>query len=165
MASLAEKEGEQYLGFAFGQTTLVTMDDSELLIERDTAKEYAARLEEDRQGETISTGTEVKSDQTSGKQGVGPDALKNGGESTTDKPPLKQFFGTIQLDDVQAKMQFAQIVDEVIEQFTSRPDTKVKISVDIQAHSKKGFDETTQRSVRENCNVLKFTNSEFEEGE
>ena len=159
------KEGEKYLGFAFGQTTLVTMDDSELLIERDTAKEYAARLEKDRQVETISTETEVKSDQTSGKQDVGPDAPKDGGTSTTDKSPLKLFFGTIQLDDVQAKMQFAQIVDEVIEQFTSRPDTKVKISVDIQARSKKGFDETTQRSVRENCNVLRFTNSEFEEGE
>ena len=62
-------------------------------------------------------------------------------------------------------MQFAQIVDEVIEQFTSKPGIDVTVSVDIRAHSRGGFDEATQRSVRENCKVLKFTNSEFEEGE
>jgi hypothetical protein len=55
------------------------------------------------------------------------------------------------------------IVDEVIQQFTSKLGVNVSISVEIQAKSSEGFDEALQRSVKENCNVLKFTNAEFEE--
>ena len=41
----------------------------------------------------------------------------------------------------------------------------MKISVEIQATSNKyGFDDATQRSVKENCRVLRFGNAEFEEG-
>lgn len=40
----------------------------------------------------------------------------------------------------------------------------VKISIEIQATSNRdGFDESMQRSIKENCNVLKFSNSEFED--
>jgi len=41
----------------------------------------------------------------------------------------------------------------------------VKISVEIQAQSKDGFDDALQRIIKENCNVLKFDSSEFEDGE
>jgi hypothetical protein len=34
--------------------------------------------------------------------------------------------------------------------------------VEIRAESPKGFDENVQRSVRENCKVLRFTTAEFE---
>jgi len=61
-------------------------------------------------------------------------------------------------------LDFATIVNEVMQQFTSRPGVDVKISVEIQATSNKdGFDEAMQRSIKENCNVLKFSNSEFED--
>ena len=60
-------------------------------------------------------------------------------------------------------MDFATIVDEVVEQFTSKLGVDVKISVEIQATSNRdGFDEAMQRAVKENCRVLKFGNSEFE---
>jgi hypothetical protein len=54
------------------------------------------------------------------------------------------------------------LVDEVILQFTSRPGVKVKIAIEIQADSTTGFDDGLQRAVKENCNVLKFKNAEFE---
>ena len=84
------------------------------------------------------------------------------------KPPVttpakKHFYGTISLDPIKAKMDFATIVDEVVEQFTSKLGVDVKISVEIQATSHRdGFDEAMQRAVKENCKVLKFGNSEFE---
>jgi hypothetical protein len=34
--------------------------------------------------------------------------------------------------------------------------------VEIQAEDATGFDDSTQRAVRENCNVLKFSSAEFE---
>lgn len=39
---------------------------------------------------------------------------------------------------------------------------QVSISVEILAESPIGFDEGVQRAVKENCNVLKFKNAEFE---
>jgi hypothetical protein len=78
-------------------------------------------------------------------------------------PAKKHFYGTISLDPVKAKLDFATIVDEVVEQFTSKLGVDVKISVEIQATSHRdGFDEAMQRAVKENCKVLKFDNSEFE---
>jgi len=59
-------------------------------------------------------------------------------------------------------MDFATIVDEVVQQFTADAGVEVTISVEIQAKSKSGFSETVQRTVKENCNVLKFGNAEFE---
>ena len=57
------------------------------------------------------------------------------------------------------------LVDEVVQQFTMRPGVKVKIAIEIQAESATGFDDGLQRAVKENCNVLKFKNAEFESGE
>jgi hypothetical protein len=39
---------------------------------------------------------------------------------------------------------------------------KVKIAIEIQVESQTGFDEGLQRAVKENCNVLRFKNAEFE---
>ena len=64
-----------------------------------------------------------------------------------------------ELDAIQAKKQFSDLVDEVILQFTSRPGVKVRIAIEIQADSATGFDDGTQRAVKENCNVLRFKNA------
>jgi len=40
---------------------------------------------------------------------------------------------------------------------------KVEIAVEIRADSSSGFDDGVQRAVKENCNVLRFKNAEFEE--
>ena len=42
---------------------------------------------------------------------------------------------------------------------------KVKIAIEIQAESETGFDDHLQRAVKENCNVLRFKNAEFEDTE
>lgn len=75
----------------------------------------------------------------------------------------KQFYGTISLDPVKAKMNFATIMDEVVQQFTAKLGVNVKISVEIEANSRDGFDESMQRTVKENCNVLRFNSAQFEE--
>ena len=36
-------------------------------------------------------------------------------------------------------------------------------AVDIQAKSKDNFDEALNRTIKENCNILRFSSSEFEE--
>jgi len=77
----------------------------------------------------------------------------------------KRFYGGIDLDPILAKKQFADLVDEVVQQFTARRGVKVQISVEIQAESGLGFDADLQRAVRENCRTLKFKSAEFEVGD
>ncbi|TSE24783.1 hypothetical protein [Tepidimonas aquatica] len=96
------------------------------------------------------------------------DSAKGGyasGGVTVGQAVKKQFYGSIELDPILAKKQFADLVDEVVQQFTMRPGVKVKIAIEIQAESATGFDDGLQRAVKENCNVLKFKNAEFEPGE
>ena len=62
-------------------------------------------------------------------------------------------------------MDFATIVDEVVEQFKSKLDVDISISIEIQARADGGFDKAMRRSIKENCNVLRSNNAEFEEGE
>lgn len=74
----------------------------------------------------------------------------------------KRFYGRAEIDPIRAKMDFTQIVDEVVAQFTPWPDTKVTIKIDIEAEDQNGFDENLQRAIRENCAVLEFDQAEFE---
>ncbi|MGB3916346.1 MAG: hypothetical protein WBL07_02820, partial [Thiothrix litoralis] len=74
-----------------------------------------------------------------------------------------RFYGSVMIDPLTAKMKFAQIMDEVVEQFTTRTGVKVAISIEIEASSATGFDEALQRAIKENCNVLKFASEEFDE--
>ena len=92
----------------------------------------------------------------SGKGGY-PSGTGAGGQALK-----KQFYGSIELDPILAKKQFADLVDEVVLQFTMRTGVKVKIAIEIQAESATGFDDGLQRAVKENCKVLKFKNAEFE---
>ena len=96
------------------------------------------------------------------------DSAKGGypsGTGTTGQAFKKQFYGSIELDPILAKKQFADLVDEVVQQFTMRTGVKVRIAIEIQAESAAGFDDGLQRAVKENCNVLKFKSAEFEAGE
>lgn len=166
------KEGDRYLGFTFGRGSITTLDESSLLIDREAAVAYVERIRQAAQpspqptqpgeaggapipGATDSTGATITTiPGETGQPGVGSTATVK-----------KQFYGTIALDPVKAKMDFATIMDEVVQQFTARLGVDVTISVEIEAKSNAGFDEGIQRTVKENCNVLRFSNAEFEEGE
>ncbi len=159
------KEDGRYIGFTFGKRTSLFLDSSLLLIEPVTAAGYAEaqRIAEDvaRPKPTESApGTTSSGDpQPRGEESAKP-TYPGGG--TTPQQVKKQFYGSIELDPIKAKKQFADLVDEVVLQFTSRPGVKVKIAIEIQADSTTGFEDGLQRAVKENCNVLKFKAAEFE---
>ena len=161
------KEDDRYVGFSFDQRTSLVLDSALLLIEPvaaaghaevQRAAEEAARPKSEGFTGYAAAGTFVPprvedSAQSAGTAFAGaiaPQSIK------------KQFYGSIELDPIQAKKQFADLVDEVILQFTSRPGIKVRIAIEIQAETATGFDDNVQRAVKENCKVLRFKNAEFE---
>jgi hypothetical protein len=163
----AGKEGDKHLGFVFGRNTMITLDESALLIERDTAAEYKESIKPAPQPEPGANGDDSQpGERPKPDGGVQPQSGDDASTAPTpDAATKKQFYGTISLEPVGATMQFKEIVDEVVQQFTSKLGVDVKISVEIEAECRDGFDEAMQRTIKENCNVLRFSNAEFEEGE
>jgi predicted AAA+ superfamily ATPase len=162
----AGKDGDRYLGFRFGNGGLPTLDEACVLIERKAAAEYRERIKPVVEPPTTTIddgGTLTNSPITTGLHPSSEPA-------PTVKEPLqstlkKQFYSSTNLDPVTAKIDFATIVDEVVQNFTAKLGVNVTISVEIEAKSKDGFDEAMQRTIQENCNSLRFSNSEFEVGE
>ena len=155
------KEDGRYVGFSYGERTSPIMDSSLLLIEPFAATAYMEALRADaaNTGGSAPTSTVTTS-------GIGN--IPRGEASSTGaagQALKKQFYGSIELDPILAKKQFADLVDEVVQQFTMRNGVKVKIAIEIRAESATGFDDGLQRAVKENCNVLEFKNAEFELGE
>jgi predicted AAA+ superfamily ATPase len=165
------KEDDRYLGFVFGKPSSVFLDASHLLIEPSTANAYAdaLRAKEDAERALREQVVDVIPD-TPESHGVGVgDAEPQGARGGLRDPVTEvkktlatQFYASAELNPVKAKMDFAMLVDEVVQQFTAKLGVDVKISIEIQATSKAGFDDGLQRAIKENCNVLKFKSAEFE---
>jgi predicted AAA+ superfamily ATPase len=177
------EEDGRYQGFHFGEQTTVIFDDALLLVEPSAAAQFADLLAKEK------AERDAKAKGDAGGQGGGADAGggagsgsgSGGGESggagsaggtggagdgNPPKTPATKktvFFGSVELDPVKAKLQFSDVAEEVLMLFTSKPGVKVKVSLEIQAEASSGFDESTQRAARENCNQLKFKNHGFEE--
>ncbi len=165
----AGKDEEKYIDFTFGRARRsVIVDNALLLIEPAAAEAYEESIRppeppvyppDDRSttppggvssGGAGTTLTGWTSPTPSSDKGTGISLVKN------------RFYGCVEVDPIKAKMEFGQIVDEVIAQFAARPNAKVSIKIEIEAEDEKGFDENLQRAVRENCNVLNVEPAEFE---
>lgn len=163
------KEDGRYVGFSYGKNTSIFMDASPLLIEPLIAAAYLQELTETQRAAeaarpTSATTTTYPNNPGTPERPVAEPAPEDSPVTGTTAQALKkQFYATIELDPILAKKQFADLMEEVVQQFTLRPGVKVKIAVDIQAESPTGFDDGLQRAVKENCSVLKFKNAEFEE--
>ncbi|AAU90952.1 conserved hypothetical protein [Methylococcus capsulatus str. Bath] len=161
------KEDGRYVGFSYGKRYSPILDASLLLIEPVTAAAYAEEASRNKVAEA-GEGAATTTVPGGGDAPRAEDSAKGGyasGGATAGQAVKKRFYGSIDLDPILAKKQFADLVDEVVQQFTMSPGVKVKIAIEIQAESATGFDDGLQRAVKENCNVLKFKNAEFEAGE
>lgn len=161
-----QEEG-RYVGFVFGQRTSLLLDASLLLIEPTTAAAWADQrraAEEASRVESVGASEHAQGNEASSlRKNASVDSPHSVSDDASAPQTIKkQFYGSIELDPFQAKRQFADLVDEVVMQFTSRPGVKVKIAVEIQAEATTGFDDHVLRAVKENCQVLRFKQAEFE---
>lgn len=160
------REGDKYQGFSFGQQTTPVME-SLLLIEPGAAGAYEERTRPEPMAPTVEP-TDVHDGTGGGGPGPHPHPhphplppAKPGDETSPALRPTR-FYGVIELDPVRAKLQFAEVVDEVVAQFTALPGAKVRIQVDINADAAEGFSEGTVRAAKENANTLKFRDVDFD---
>jgi len=181
--SYGNEEG-RFKGFHFAENTTVILDDSLLLIEPKVASEFARKLAQeaaereaaikkareadadfdgraaDRSGASAGGESGHGSTGTGTGSGIGAEGA-GGGAAKQQQSKRTTFFGTVEIDPIKAKLQFADVAEEVLMLFTQKPGVKVRVSLEIEAEAGAGFDDATQRSVRENCIQLKFKNHEF----
>lgn len=142
--------GGKLLGFAFGRSSSPVVDEAALLIERETAGSYKKpepkdtnppdkpvfRMKKETEQyidthpqpmDAIATPQQRKDGlwELICKDGCVPPAARPHGKTKT------RFYGATSLDPVKAKMDFAQIVDGVVQNFTAKPNTEVTISIEI----------------------------------
>lgn len=161
------RDGENYLGFAFGNRSISPLDGESLIIHREAAARYKEAhakpqpIPTPEGTPTPSPGNDGVGERGQGEQGPAP--VPGGAPSPSPASIKRQFYGTVDLDAVRAKMTFSDIVDEVIQHFTAKHGVDVDISLEVRARSRDGFDESLQRTVKENCSVFRFNSAEFEE--
>ena len=151
-------DATKYLGFLFGRTGSVTLDADLLIIEPIEAVRYESVAREPT--------TDVDAPSSSASLPVLPQTAEHTrpfDSTPATKPSKKRFIGVANLDPIQARRQFADIADEVIALLSNRNNTQVKITIDIEAETSDPFEDTIQRSVKENCNQLSFKKADFED--
>lgn len=164
-AFAAGEREERYEGFAFGRPATVFLDENCLLISRESALQYVDKLKAEQSSKSADT-VPVTDNGSSADTGSVIDTSSTvtpGSGSGVSEPIKQQFYGSVRLDPLKAKIDFATLMDEVVQNFTSQLGVNVVISVEINARSEKGFDANLQRAIKENCNMLNFGNAEFEE--
>jgi len=153
-----DQDDNNFLGFLFGQRGSVSLDASLLIIDPSEATVYLGR---NSNVEEPSPGPDPRPNPI---PQPGPDPVPPvPGSSPLPKTPKTRFFGSVSLDPIQARRQFADIADEIISLLANRNGTKVSINIDIEAETSDPFEDSTQRSVKENCTQLRFKTSEFDD--
>ncbi|MBF8450982.1 hypothetical protein [Aeromonas dhakensis] len=148
------------------------IDEHSLLINREAALRYRDKLDKEKsktEEQKEIDKPSIKDGDNDTKKTTGTDGQKGAdgdGLCPLPTPPIAEktrFYGSVRIDPIKAKMDFATLMDEVVQNFTSQLGVDVEISIEINARSGKGFDANLQRAIKENCSMLKFGNAEFEE--
>lgn len=164
------KEDDRYAGLSYGKRTLLLRDASLLLIEPIAAAAYMEQMraaEDASRAQAAGAASGSATTQLTGESNppaTGPSSGSASGARTGNANPAitKRYYNVLNLEPIQAKRQFADLADEILQQFTVRPGVNVTITVEIQAESPIGFDAGIQRAVTENCTTLKFPPGSFE---
>ena len=160
-ASDFDQEKKRYLGLTLaGFRGQVMFDGSGMLVKMEVAE---AQIEKEKKEAEASKGDDSQEAGKDGTEAESPVPASPDNDETPTAPSMpKRYYGSIELPAASAGMKFTDLMQEVVQHFSSDPDNQVSIRVEIVAKSPTGFDERTQRTVRENSNTLGFNSGEFE---
>ncbi|PZN07653.1 MAG: AAA+ family ATPase, partial [Bacillota bacterium] len=82
---------------------------------------------------------------------------------TPAQPVFRRFHGRVALNPMRVGADAGRIAEEVIAHLAAPPGAQVRVTLEIEASLPAGFSEPVIRTVRENCNTLKFEEHHFEE--
>jgi len=154
------KEGSRYLGLLIGAVGSITVDEASVLVDKDKAIE---QKKGDIQVNSTQTAP-IPSIPTPHKNGE-VHLVSNGGSqnqlTVSGNGIKKRFYAAKELNPQRARLDFNEVLEDVLMQLTSRHSAFVNISIEIQAMDSSGFDEATQKTLQASCSKLSFKSSDF----
>jgi hypothetical protein len=162
------KDGDRYIGLIFGRRGTVYIDESSLIVHKEAAQrqldienKLAGAPDPDDDSGYGKTGGDRASDV--GVAEGGPGVVGPGPKEGLNQEVFRRFHGSIKLNPISASLDFSTITQEIIQHFSCKLGTSVNITLEIEAVSDKGFDDSLRRTVQENSRTLGFNHAEFEE--
>ena len=152
----------RYTGLQFGGAGgSIFLDEQSVLVKPDVARE---QLDADAAPPIGGVSPQPPESGTEGKEP--PGSYVPGTEGGTVPPQVtnpKRFYGSINLDPIRSSRDAQQVIEEVVQHFTSLPNATVWVTMEIQAVTSDGFPKNTVDTVNANCQTLKFTSQGFED--
>ncbi len=154
-----DEENSRYRGLRAGSPATISLDGSGLLVKPDVAQiQFEKDREEAEKAKTDISGKPVApydgSSETGSKTLAGDPDIRNTKKS--------RFYGDVLTDATRFFRSTDDIEKEILKHLNAIPGTTVKITIHIEATSKDGFSQDTERTLRENGRTLGFGNVEFE---
>jgi hypothetical protein len=149
--------GDDFEGFRLGDAN-VQLDDTLLLIEAETAKQYEVRLlaASTPNAGTASGPTPPPTITPGARTLFDPPAATTGHAPTTASMKAKSFYGSVEVNPSTAKIRLVQLVEEIINHLASDSQADLKITVEINADFPNGASDQIKRAVSENAKSLGF---------
>jgi hypothetical protein len=156
-----DEGGARYQGLRCGQTVLLSVDSTGLLVKPDLAgRQVDAETPTASPDHTPSSVTDA-----GGADGVSAPTLP---EATGEAPGAavapgpRRFHGTVRLDPARVGRDASRIADEVIAHLVGQVGAEVTVTIEIEASLQDGASDQIVRTVTENSRTLKFTSHGFE---
>ena len=161
-----DEQKNRYVGLQTGTSVRVIVDGQSRLVKPDVAAAQIA-ADEVQAGQTTggttdgATGTGTPTE--TGTAGGDADGTQTGSGTKPEKPVLRRFHGSVQLDPVRIGRDAGRIAEEVIQHLAGLVGTDVEVTLEIRADIPDGAPDKTVRDVTENCRTLRFASFGFEE--
>ncbi|MDD2610199.1 MAG: DUF499 domain-containing protein [Giesbergeria sp.] len=172
-AVASAREGDRWLGFVYGRPAVFSLNQDERLISHTEAQAHQQKLDEETATKQREREAERQPEEKGGRTDTSPPSTHPSGMPPTILPPPaklpvavslpNRFFGMVEVDATTATINFSTIVNEVIQHFAALNGVDVTVTVEIEARTRDGFDDGLQRTIKENCGVLKFRSADFEQ--
>ena len=127
----------------------VLIDHESLIVRPDVAESHRPQPSE-RPGTPDDTHSNSDSDRSAVE-----DADVIGKDQQPDPKPTR-FTGTVRISSDRPARDIQRVVEGIVEQLTTLPDSEVDLKLEIDAEVPSGLDRTKVRSLTENANTLKF---------
>jgi hypothetical protein len=156
-ASAVEEPSGRYTGLVAGEHAAAVLDATSVVVKADVA---ARQLAEDRAVVATSSDPDPVGEDT--ETGTGPTGAGGTATVSPGSAAKKRFYGRVSLEPVRMLRDLGEIADAIVTQL-GRAEAEVKITIEVEAIAKDGFDDDVRRTVSENARTLKFETHEFED--
>lgn len=157
----APPEDGRYPGLRFLESVNLSLEGPGVLVKPDVADRQRQRDAEAASAAQVQAGSLTETP-SGGSDQASPSGGESGAPSTAEPAVPRRFFGSVELDSTRMGRDAGRIAEEVLAHLSSIRGARVRVELQIEASVDDGVDQSTVRTVTENCRTLGFSNHGFE---